>query len=158
MAVLTGPPDSIDSSLRLKGFQTFLSEAGIEINPGLIQCGHFQEEKAMALVEPLLKEYPDITAIFCCNDAMAFGVLKKMSQLGIRCPDQISVMGYDGDTRGESQTPPLTTLEVPLYQLAREAVKRLIQFLTEEKKGRFFFYDPILWPVTLVERKSVKAL
>jgi LacI family transcriptional regulator len=157
MAVFTGPLSSTDSQLRMRGFKAFLTEKGISLDPRFVFCGEFQEEKAAALAEDFFKKKPHVTALFCCNDGMAFGVLKKLEELGISCPDEISVVGYDGDKRGESSNPPLTTIDVPLYQMAKEAAKQLIDFL-KQRDVETPPYGKTLFPVALIERRSVKRM
>lgn len=157
IAIFTGPLCSVDSGLRVKGFQSFFLEKGISLDPELVLCGEFQEEKAYQITEVLVQKRRDITAIFCCNDNMAFGVLRKLAELRMACPDQISVLGYDDDQRASTTHPPLTTIRVPVYDLAKEAGNRLIRYL-DEKDPKAFFYQETLMPVNLVERKSVKRI
>jgi LacI family transcriptional regulator len=151
-AIFRGPDNSIDSELRVKGFLSFLHEKGIAIGQDKIFCGEFQEETAYKQAS-LLEKKPRVTAIFCCNDMMALGVLKKINALGLSCPKDISIIGYDDDQRAGTSNPPLTTISVPLYDLAREAGNRLLQYL--KTKNKDFFYRQTLMPVRLIERSSV---
>lgn len=156
IGVFTGPPDSADSQLRMKGFANYLAEKGIILDPDAIVCGHFQEEKAYALAGPFLQRQKNLTALFCLNDGMALGVLRKLQELGIRCPEQLSVLGYDGDKRGESSQPPLTTVSVPLYEIAKEATERLVRYLEAPRKNKDFYFHQTLVPVALTQRGSVR--
>lgn len=159
IGVLSGPPDSIDSRLRLEGFDSFLkAETGKVLDPSLISCGHFQEEKGGAAFEDLISRNKNITAIFCLNDNMAFGAIKKMNELGIKCPEQISVVGYDDEKRGESFSPALTTVHVPIYDVAKEASEKLLGLLTGASKKTDFYYKQTLLPVKLIVRNSVRKI
>ena len=154
IAVLTGPANSVDSRLRVQGFAAFLRGAGVRLDRRLIRCGEFQEEAAYQVTGPLLKSRRGITAIFCCNDAMAFGVMGRLRELGIPCPERISVMGYDDDQRAASVSPPLTTVRVPIYELAQEAARRLLQHL-QDRQAEAFLSRATLLPVAVVARQSV---
>ncbi len=156
LVVMTGSPDSTDSKLRLQGFESFLAEKGIKLPEDHMLCGHFQEDLAGKMIEEFFKKFSpsEITAIFCLNDNMAFGVIKKLRELGIACPAQVSVLGYDDGKRAVAFDPPLTTIQVPLYDLARLAVQNLMHYL-KFKSAASFYYQKHLLPVSLVERNTV---
>jgi len=154
IAVMTGSPCSVDSRLRLEGFKNFLGERDLSLDPGLTLCGHFQEEKAAVEMDKFLQKKPDFTAIFCLNDAMAFGVIRTLQKYGIKCPGEVSVVGFDDENRSTYCHPPLTSIHVPLYDTAKQATHNLMRFL--KKKDKKNFYDQkILLPVELMPRKSV---
>jgi LacI family transcriptional regulator len=157
MAVLTGPPDSIDSRLRVEGFLSFLKKKGIKVNPAHRVSGEFQEEKAKDAVARLFQKKPDITAIFATNDNMARGAIRKLWEFGLACPKDISVVGYDDDKMAAAFEPPLTTIHVPLYELAVQACRNLTSFLSKQM-GKDEFYTASLLPVHLVVRKSVRRI
>jgi DNA-binding LacI/PurR family transcriptional regulator len=158
-AVVTGSPDSEDSRLRLEGFQSFLGEVGLALSSDAIVCGHFQEGEASRAVETLFSRNsrPGITAIFCLNDQMALGAIRKLKELGIACPEEVSVVGYDNLKRGEKSEPPLTSVHVPLYEMGRGAAHQLISFLSGEEKESFF-HRQTTHPVSLVVRNSVRRI
>ncbi len=156
VAILTGPACSSDSRLRLRGFRRFFQQAGgrrveLTILPG----GEFQQEKAREVAAAFLKTKPSITAFFCLNDDMALGVLKHLREIGRSCPKDFSIVGYDGDPRTETSTPSLTTVRVPLYDIAREAARRLVDHLKARTDDSSFAALTLL-PVELVERSSVR--
>ncbi len=157
MAVFTGLDWSSDSHLRLAGFRSFLQQEGILLNPSAVVKADYQEHIAYNKVEYLLKNNPKITAIFCCNDEMAFGVIKRLKELGIKCPADISVVGYDDILRASAFIPALTTLRDLVYDLARAGAKSLISYL--EKRD---FANPLtgqtLLPVELIERRSTSEI
>ena len=75
IAVLTGPKDSSDSRLRLQGFRRFFQHAGRRVELTILPGGEFQEERARETIAEFFKAKPSVTALFCCNDEMAFGVM-----------------------------------------------------------------------------------
>lgn len=154
-AVVTGGPFSVDSRLRLKGFCDRLRREGIDISKANILCGEFQEGPAYKVFKDFLKKKPEVTAVFCLNDTMAYGVIRAMREEGLSCPRAISVIGFDDDSRAASFDPPLTTVRVPLYAVAREAAGTLVAFLEKNIPGKMKNQQK-LFPVEIVDRKSVK--
>ncbi|MBI4309732.1 MAG: LacI family DNA-binding transcriptional regulator [Candidatus Omnitrophica bacterium] len=153
MAVLTGPAISMDSRLRLRGFEHYLGMKGLSLDPQWIVGADFLEDAAYNRVEKVLKDRKRPTAIFCLNDQMAFGTLRKLSDLKIACPEEISVVGYDDDPRGLLSVPALTTVRVPLYELAQEGTRRLINHLKSPSAEKPL-HGHVVFPVQLVQRKS----
>ncbi|WP_010272601.1 LacI family DNA-binding transcriptional regulator [Paenibacillus senegalensis] len=103
------------------------------------------------LTKKLLNQSPRPTAIFACNDMMAFGVINELSRCDIQVPQQMSVMGFDGIDVGEMIHPPLTTIKQPDYEMGKMACKMLLDMMNGEDSPMF---DITLQP-KLLERKSV---
>lgn len=158
IAIMTGPPHSADSRLRVRGCVAALREHRVSVPREWILQGEFHEEPTVPVALAFFKRYRGhVTAMFCCNDNMAFGVLRACAQLGVRCPQDLSLVGYDNEPRGERSKPPLTTIDVPLYELARDATVRLLTRLTSGGSSDEFF-RPALNAVALIERQSVRTL
>ena len=157
IAVLTGPTCSSDSRHRLEGFRRFFQRTGSAHELTIVEGGEFQEDRARAVTEAFLRTRRSVTAFFCLNDDMALGVLKQLRASGLSCPGDFSIVGYDGDPRTERTDPPLTTVRVPLYDVAKEGARQLVRYLTGEQRANFFDRRTFL-PVELVERASVRQL
>lgn len=155
IALFTGKHFAPDAEARLKGFRSFLKEKGFPLSAEAEFDVNFEEEKAYAMTDRVLAARPVFTAVFCMNDKQAFGVLRRLKDLNLACPERLSVMGYDDDRLAEHSAPPLTTIRVPVYQLARNAAADLLNQLKHKMRE---FYTPAYLPVSLIERKSVKRL
>ncbi|MCR4336395.1 MAG: substrate-binding domain-containing protein [Candidatus Omnitrophica bacterium] len=157
VAAVAGPAWSQDSHQRMKGFLEFFQENGVIISTDNIVAGDYHEEMAYEIVSALFQKNIKPTALFCCNDLMAYGVIRRLKDLGIRCPDDVSVVGFDDHPLAITHHPPLTTIRVPMAELAREAATLLLDYFK-----RSDFVQPlageIVKPVELVERGSVKFL
>jgi LacI family transcriptional regulator len=94
------------------------------------------------------------TAIFACNDMMAFGVINQLSQQDLQVPQDISVMGFDGIDVGQMIHPPLTTIKQPDYEMGKLACKMLLDMMNGEDSPMF---DIMLQP-KLLERKSIRDI
>lgn len=77
----------------------------------------------------LLDRHPDVTAVVGFNDLIAIGAMREARRRGLRVPDDIAVLGFDGLTLGELVEPPLTTLCIDKRQVGRLAVEQVTQML-----------------------------
>ena len=80
----------------------------------------------MAAAEKLFTGGKLPTAVMCSNDVTAIGVLQKAYRAGLRVPDDLSVIGFDNIHLTQMTTPPLTTIQMSCFELARAAVMALI--------------------------------
>lgn len=156
-AVVCGSRSSTDSDLRFKGFSSFLKSKGIALNQAWVIHADYREDLAYEKVGDILKDKKKPTAIFCLSDQMAFGVLRKLKDLHIPCPQKISVVGFDNDPRAGLCEPPLASVEVPLYDLAAEGTRRIIAHLKSSIRVRALT-GKVLFPVELIRRDSVQKL
>lgn len=95
------------------------------------------------------------TAVLCVNDIFAFGMIHGLGKLGLRVPEDISVVGFDDITLARAFMPSLTTVRCPSYETGRLAAMMLIDCL--QNKGNTAPLNMHLQP-TLVERLSVRKL
>lgn len=102
----------------------------------------------------LFEQNPETTAIFACNDAMALGVIQFLKEKQLRIPDGISVIGFDDVEVGQSTDPPLTTVEVPKFDMGVEVMRLCSELLG----GSISTNKKVLVPVKLIERKSTGSI
>jgi DNA-binding LacI/PurR family transcriptional regulator len=127
LAVITGPLHLTNAVERLKGFKRALSEAGVSIDPEYIQEAQFNRQSGYEAATRLLRMLPRPTAIFASNDLMAMGVLSAARELGIHCPEQLSIIGFDDLDFAEFTAPALTSVRQPGYQLGTTAARLLME-------------------------------
>ncbi|AVU78756.1 LacI family DNA-binding transcriptional regulator [Pseudomonas rhizophila] len=129
IGIIKGPRSSPLTLDRVAGYQDALHQAGIAANPGLICHGDFTlkagYDGAGAMLE--LAERP--SALFCENDEMAIGALKRIKQMGLRVPEDISLVGFDDIPFAAYCDPPLTTLSQPAETFGQRAVQMLIALI-----------------------------
>ncbi len=115
-----------ESDEQYHGYIAALRAAGIHPAPGdLMQILSNDVDVAMGPVTEFLKRPNRATAIFAKTHAVGMAVLQAAPSLGIRVPQDLSVIGYSGTPGGETTDPPLTTVEVPYRSVARTAVELL---------------------------------
>ncbi|MGE6226788.1 LacI family DNA-binding transcriptional regulator [Paenibacillus chitinolyticus] len=95
--------------------------------PKLIANGNFQLKEAAEAAKKLFKEHPDIDGIFAGNDLMAIGTLRALQEHGIRVPDQVQIIGYDGISLAEMVYPELSTVSQSIYEMGMLAARILIK-------------------------------
>lgn len=129
IALINGHNQAYVSKQRLKGYMEALMEAKLQVNDDWIVSGDFTEEKAEIVTEKLLKEHPEITAVFCASDLMALGAMKSAKAAGIHVPEHLSVIGYDNILLAAYSNPALTTISQNKFELGYQAANSLIDML-----------------------------
>ena len=125
IAFVRGPEALHSAQSRLLAFSESLRECGIAPNPAWILPGDHTLEGGMAAMKQLLAEKNMPTAVMCSNDMTAIGVLHTLYRAGLRVPDDLSVIGFDNIHIAEVTIPPLTTVQMSRFDLARAAVTAL---------------------------------
>ncbi len=111
---------------RKAGYQQALQRHGIQdmfIQPS----GLVDRDDGYQALKHLLERYPQVTAVFACNDLAALGALSAVRDMGIRVPDDLSLMGFDNIAEAKEAVPPLTTTHVHKTWLGVIGVRQLIE-------------------------------
>lgn len=129
LAFFSGPKNLEPIQQRLAGFKKAVAEKNIKthIFESLFDFLHAEKSAFEAL-----SKYPTIDAVFASSDVIAMGILKAAHKLGIRVPDELQVIGYDGIAMGEIVTPSLTTVAQNIYVLGEAATNMLVQQIKGE--------------------------
>ena len=149
---INGEPWMDAATDRLEGHRQALATADIAFDPAIARHGDWLPLSGYQLARELLSNDNRPTAIFCANDLMAIGALEAASELGLRVPEDVSVMGYDDQELARYTHPPLSTLVLPNYEMGRRAAELLIDIAVLGKDAR-----PMTVKIDgpLVERASV---
>jgi LacI family transcriptional regulator len=120
------PADFAGGMDRLLPYQDGLRAAGLPVDPALIiTCGAAMEDGYQAALQ-LLKPPGRPTALIVINDLLAIGALRAASDLGLRIPADLSLVGYDDIPLASYLTPRLTTSSKDMVRVGREAAKLLL--------------------------------
>jgi LacI family transcriptional regulator len=140
---------SVASPLRIEGYRQALSEAGLEADPArVVHITGWQEagfEGAMRLLQG-----PDRpTALFCLNDRAAMGAYSAAAALGLRVPEDLSIMGFDNqEVIAAHLRPTLSTMQLPHYEMGQWGARALLG-------GQPLQGARTLLPCPLIARQSV---
>lgn len=130
IAFLAGPTWLYVARERLVGYRDGLAEAGLEVDERLIVHGGFDQEGGAQAVDTLLDSGVPFSAICCANDLLALGALRRLSEVGLAVPDQVSVAGYDDISIASMTAPRLSTVRLPLREIGRRGFEYAISALT----------------------------
>src|SRR5579862_7140130 len=129
LAAITGPMHLTNAKQRIDGFRRALAEVKLAIAPEYIQETTFDRAGGYTKGRLILKMLPRPTAIFAGNDMIALGVIQAIRELGLRCPDDVSVMGFDDLDFAELISPSLSSVSQSGYQLGATAARILLDRL-----------------------------
>jgi DNA-binding LacI/PurR family transcriptional regulator len=110
---------------RFEGFQAGLSQNSLPFDPALVEEGDLTSAGGYAATKRLLSIPDPPDAILCVNDETAFGALRAIDEAQLRAGEDIAVAGFDGVRDARYSNPPLTTLDQPVYDIARQLVRLL---------------------------------
>ncbi|MGX9568187.1 LacI family DNA-binding transcriptional regulator [Pseudomonas sp. CFBP 5748] len=153
IGIIKGPRSSPLTLDRVAGYQDALRQAGIAADPSLICHGDFTLKAGYDGAGTMLELADRPSALFCENDEMAIGALTRIKQMGLRVPEDISLVGFDDIPFAAYCDPPLTTISQPAEIFGQKAVEMLIALI--EKKP--IAERHVLLPFELTVRGSTAA-
>jgi len=155
IGVISGPTNFIGAmDERLQGTRLAMAEYGLELDASFVHCGDFSIESGSTAAEPLLSRKPRPTAIFAMNDRMALGAISKARALGLRVPDDLSIVGFDDLPLTSAIEPPLTTVRQSPVEMGKIATQRLFALINHEVEQ----FESEVVPVELIVRGSAKIV
>lgn len=126
IAYLGGPEGVECNQARLHGYLAAMGASGVTVDGRSVIPGSFRSEHGVEGLRALLQLEQPPTAIFAANDNIALGVLAEARRQGIRVPEDISLVGFDGTSRAEESVPALTSVAQPLQQMGRAALQSIL--------------------------------
>ena len=129
IGAITGPPGWVATEARRESYRAALARAGIPFDPELEVASDFERAAGASAAAVLLSLPEPPTAIFAFNDAIAVGTMRAAHELGVRVPEELSVIGFDDIAYATMVGPMLTTVRQPLGELGRTAVNLLLRLL-----------------------------
>lgn len=154
IAHLAGRPDLESSRLREEGYRAALAAAGLAVDEELVRVGGYREDSAFGPALELLRLPQPPTAVFAANDTSAIAVVAAAASLGLKVPDDLSVVGFDNVPEAAFTTPPLTTVSQPMQRMGAEGVELLLHLLA----GRDERDMHVRLPTELVRRATTRPL
>ena len=140
---------------RYRGYVAAMQAYGLEVDPRYVRFGDYKMESGRMLMSELLQLQELPTVVFAASDDMAVGALNVALDHGLRIPEDISIVGFDGSRIAEVVRPALTTIQQPMEELGRISLESLHALI--ERQDSSVPTDLIL-PHQLVERESCRRL
>jgi LacI family transcriptional regulator len=126
IALLAGRTSLSTHSARLEGFRRAMADAGLPVRDEFYWPGGMQPQAGYDAGRRLFTLGRRPTAVFCTNNKLLLGFVRAMGESGVRCPADLSIVGYDDFTWTENFHPPLTTVAQPTRELGRRAMRLLL--------------------------------
>ncbi len=136
IGLISGPLDTTPGRERYEGFTAALRAAGGDIDPALVQMGDFKTESGYQAALRLLGLPVAPTAIFSANNLMSIGALRALHDMGVRIPDELSLIGFDDLELAELLSPPLTVISRPAVEQGVLAMRLLRNRIEAKRSGR----------------------
>jgi LacI family transcriptional regulator len=154
IAHLAGPQETSTGVARARAFRHAVRDLGLDDDPALVvECGYWSETEGAQGLRKLLDAGPSCTAVVAGNDLIALGCYDVFAERGMRCPDDMSVVGFNEMPFLDKMNPPLTTVSIPHYDLGSEAARLLLDTIDDpERLPRSVLLTP-----SLVVRASTAA-
>jgi DNA-binding LacI/PurR family transcriptional regulator len=153
IAAIVGPQQLSSARDRLTGFKRALHEVRVKLPADRIEECAFNAESGVIAAMRLLQTTPRPTAIFAANDLLASGVLSAMRRMKLRCPEDVSLIGFDDLDFARMTNPALTTIRQPAYQLGVTACQILLARIRSPQNTQVITLE-----TTLKMRDSVEVI
>ncbi len=126
---INGAPGTVPAGTRSLGYRRALEENGLRVDEALIVNGEFSMAGGYRSVDRLLAGHDELDAIFCANDVIAFGAMRRLRELGIGVPSQVALVGMDDIDLAKISTPTLSTVSLLAEERGRLAAEMLLERL-----------------------------
>ncbi|MDQ4045237.1 MAG: LacI family transcriptional regulator [Chloroflexota bacterium] len=154
LACVVGPSDLTPSAGRIAGYRKALEDVGLAVSEDLVVQGNGRHDGGITAVEQLLHRDAQFSAIFAFNDVMAVGAIGALQRSGLRVPDDISVIGFDGIPMAAAVCPSVTTVAQPITEMGRLGVDLLLRRVRDPDMP----FERIVLPTRLIPRESTAAI
>lgn len=140
IGIIGGPEEVFTAQERMAGYYKALESAGIPVRESLIWHGDYTIQGGVRGLEELVQNNPEMTAVFVTNYEMTMGAMIGVNELGIRIPEQLSMIGFDNLQFARACNPKLTIVAQPTDGIAREVAKVMLNHLENagEASGELF--------------------
>lgn len=132
IVTITGDLQIESGRERLEGYKSALASAKIPFSRELVLRADYTEIGARNALQEFLKKNIPFDGIFAANDLMAIEAMRILSNVEIRVPAQVKIIGFDDIPQAAQSTPPLSTIHQPSYQLGQKVAKQLLQNQIDE--------------------------
>ena len=153
IALISGPSpgEPMRDAIRFSIYTEALQQAEIPFDSALVKDCDWDLDLCSQQTKELMELPVPPDAIFAGSDSLAQVVIGTLFSLGVNCPGEVGVIGFNNVELSSHMVPPLTTVEIPTEDIGRTAVRRMVQMITGEDSH----VRRTLFPTRLVERGSL---
>jgi DNA-binding LacI/PurR family transcriptional regulator len=154
IALIEGRQGFKSAENRKMGFFRAMNQHRMPLIEAYMMSGMYDLESGFTAMQQLLGLDEPPTAVFCCNDEMALGAIKAVTESGLQVPADVSIVGFDDTVFSAFITPALTTVRRPLELIAIEGALRLVQNIEQKQHNT----ESVYLKTELIIRQSVRNL
>jgi len=137
------------------GYRKALEDNHIKYDSSLVfPCEKVTFEEGYQFAEKIHEQKIEIDALFTITDLVAIGAITYFNEIGVKIPEQISVVGFSNNFVSVLITPSLTSINQPGYKMGEKALKLLFKEIKSNKKGLPFKPETIVLPTKIIKRNS----
>lgn len=151
IAMITGPLNLANASMRLQGYRQALADFGVAFDETLVREGRFDMASGEERTGDLLLLNPRPTALLASNALMAVGALRAFTKCGLRCPEDIALVSYNDLDWFDLLKPSITVVRLPVYDLGATAAEILLKRISGKLTSS---YRRVILKSELVIRES----
>lgn len=153
IGMIAGDKEVYTAEERFQGYMQALEQEGIPMEDSLIVRGDYTIRGGSRGIQELAKRNPDMTAVFISNYEMTLGAMIELNELGIRIPEEMSVIGFDNIEFAKACIPKLSIVTQPTKELGRCAAELMLKRLGEGNEQTEF--ETVRLSTSFIEGKSV---
>ncbi|MEQ8675471.1 MAG: LacI family DNA-binding transcriptional regulator [Aggregatilineales bacterium] len=159
IGIITGPLNWSISHKRLAGWRQALADADLPNHDAQIVEGNWTASSGEQGMVQLFDQFPDVDAVFACNDQMALGALNVIQSRGIQVPQTLGIVGYDDIPEARYFTPGLTTMHQPFSEYGKIIIQALLKMVGQNQNDEQSIILPeakIMRPKLIVRGSSLR--
>uniref|UniRef100_UPI003216FC3F LacI family DNA-binding transcriptional regulator n=1 Tax=uncultured Draconibacterium sp. TaxID=1573823 RepID=UPI003216FC3F len=137
---------------RQEGYRKAILESGLELKDSFIENNSLTRADGTKATKKLLENETMPDAIFCANDTTALSCIIYLQSIGIKVPDDISIIGFSNEPFSELVTPSISTIKQPGFEIGKKAAELIIAQINQKEKSTN--YETITMPTELIIRNS----
>lgn len=150
IALIEGIKGFKSTEQRKLGFMEALQSQNVTVYPEYIVSGNYTTESGYHAMRTLLQLHTPPTAVFASNDDMAIGAMNAAFEMGVKVPEDISIIGFDDINFSMYTNPALTTIQRPIEQISAHGAEKILERIQQQISGE----ELIFLKTKLIERKS----
>jgi signal transduction histidine kinase/DNA-binding response OmpR family regulator/ABC-type sugar transport system substrate-binding protein len=131
-----------DGQERLQAFLDFNRAHRLPEDPRLLAYGHFTNPGGYAAMQQILASGATFSAVLACNDECAVGAMQALREAGKRIPQDVAVIGFDNRFESRNQSPPLTTVNLPAYEIGWQSLELMLERLAGQASEKTILRVP----------------
>ncbi len=158
IGIIGGPEDIYTAQERMLGYRLALMEAGIIPEERLIEHSDYTINGGVRCMEKLARNNKDMTAVIAANYEMTMGAVIGINEMGIKMPEEISLIGFDNTEFARACRPRLTIVTQPMKEIGLKVAELILKRLTDNEKPFEQEYQVIKLQTEIMEGSSIRKL